>query len=191
MRSRSGRAGALAVALVVSACATTTAPPRFLPDPEIAGRNVHGGWIEIQAVDSSGRERELGGELLAVSPDSIWLTTRPDSLAAPNAGYVIARGAIRTAKLTWWSANPANIGALTLLGVLSTVTNGFVLILTAPAWIATGTIAGARYTYEPRTSLGPPAHGGPELRSLTRFPVGMPSGLDRSFTRLGAPPPKR
>jgi len=187
MRSRSRLSRALPLAAALTACATTSAPPHFLPEPEIAGREVHGGWLEVRVADPSGAELRLAGELLAITADSVWLTTRPDSLADANSGFVIARSAVRSAKLTWWSAEPGtgNLGVDTILGTLSTISNGFVLILTAPAWVLTGSIASATYTFAPRTGLEPSNPDAPDLRSLSRFPAGMPTGLDRSFKRVG------
>ncbi len=189
MRSRSRLSRALPLA-ALTACATTSAPSHFLPEPEVAGREVHGGWLEVRVPNPSGGELRLAGELLAITTDSVWLTTRPDSLAAANAGYVIARSAVTSAKLTWWSAGPGtgNLGVLTILGTLSTISNGLILILSAPAWILTGSIASASYTFAPRTGLEPANPDGPDLRSLSRFPAGMPTGLDRSFQRVGTAP---
>jgi hypothetical protein len=187
MRSRSRLSRALPLFAALAACATTSAPPHFLPEPEIAGREVHGGWLEVRVANPPGGELRLAGELLAITADSVWLMTRPDSLAAPNSGYVIARRAVTSAKLTWWSAEPGtgNLGVDAILGTLSTISNGFILILTAPAWALTGTIASATYTFAPRTGLEPPGPDDPDLRSLARFPAGMPAGLDRSFQRVG------
>jgi hypothetical protein len=190
MRSRNRLSRALPLAAVLTACATTSAPPHFLPEPEIAGRGVHGGWLEVGMANPSGRELRLAGELLAITADSVWLTTRPDSVAAANSGFVIARRAVTSAKLTWWSAEPGtgNLGVLTILGTLSTISNGFILILSAPAWILTGSIASATYTFAPRTGLEAANPDGPDLPSLSRFPAGIPTGLDRSFQRIGTPP---
>jgi hypothetical protein len=190
MRSRNRLFLAVPLVTGLTACATTNAPPQFLPEPEMAGRTVHGGWLEVRVTSSTGREVRLDGELLAITADSVWLTTRPDSLAASNSGYVIARRAVRSAKLTWWSADLGNLGLLTLAGTLSTIGDGFFLILTAPAWVLTGTIAGSFYTFAPQTGLGPSSPGEPDLRSLARFPVGIPAGFDASFRRLGTAAPK-
>jgi len=97
MRSRSRLPLALPLAAMLTACATTNAPPHFLPEPEMAGREVHGGWLEVNVANRSGGQFPLAGELLAITADSVWLTTRPDSLAAANSGYVIARSAVRNA----------------------------------------------------------------------------------------------
>jgi hypothetical protein len=186
MRSRSRLSCALPFAATLAACASTSAPPKFLPEPEIAGRDVHGGWLELRVAGAAGRELRLDGELLAITADSVWLMTHPDSLPAHDSGYVVARHAVTSAHLTWWSADPANLGWLSLLGTLSTISNGFVLILTAPTWVLTGTIASANYTFAPRTGLEPASTDSLDVRSLARFPAGMPTGFDRSFRRIGA-----
>ncbi len=191
MRSRSRLSRALPLAAMLAACATTSAPPNFLPEPEMAGREVRGGWLELRLTDAGGGELRLAGELLAITADSVWLTSRPDSLAAANSGYVIARRAVTSAKLTWWSADTGagNLGWLTFAGTLSTISNGLLLILSAPTWVLTGSIASATYTFAPRTGLDqPPSPEAPDLRSLSRFPAGMPAGLDGSFQRMGTAP---
>ena len=179
MRSRDPLRAALLT--VVVACATNTAPPAFLPEPKQAGAETHGSWAEL-SVGAPGARIQLAGELLAVTTDSLWIVTHSDSASA-NAGYVVARRAIAEGKLTWYKANPAQIGAATALGTLSTIANGFILVFTAPAWIITGSIAGSAYTREPVVNLT--AEDRRDLRPFTRFPAGMPPGMDASFRRVG------
>ena len=181
MRSRDVLRSAL-LGVVVAACAKNTAPQGFLPEPKQAGAEAHGGWVEL-SVSATGALTRIAGELLAVTADSIWIATRPDSLNAPNAGYVVARRAISEGTLTWYKADPTQIGVATALGTASTISNGAFLIFTGTAWILTGSIGGPAYTRTPVVKLAPDE--GRDLRSFARFPAGIPVGLDASFRRIG------
>jgi hypothetical protein len=176
------RAATFVAAVAISACASTSAPPTFLPEPKEAETLARGGWVEL-SIDTPGGPRLASGELLAVTVDSVWIAARPDS-ASTSPGFVVARRAIREGKVTWYKADPSGIATASFLGTLSTISNGWLLILTAPTWVITGSIAGPAYTREPVVSLSP--NNRRDLRPYARFPAGMPKGLDASFTRLGA-----
>jgi hypothetical protein len=179
---RLGRSLRLAVELAavgaLSACASNSALPGFLPSPEMAGAETYGGWIEVELDTAVSVPLQLAGELLAVTQDSIWLAT------SVNQGYVVARRAIAKGKVTWYDAQRGGLALATVGGTLSTVSNGAFLLLTAPAWILTGTIGAAAYSNAPQLGLEPDS-GERQLRAFARYPLGMPPGRDASFTRVG------
>jgi hypothetical protein len=124
----------------------------------------------------------MHGELLAISPESLWIRVLPDS------GYVIARTAVSSGKITWFAAQPNRVIGFTALGVLSTITNGWLLIVTTPAWILTGTFS--RYGDLRGAERDLPAdfnRPNVDLSAVARFPQGIPRGMDVPFRRLPRP----
>lgn len=169
--------GIAGVALL-TACASNIAPPGFLPKPDQMQTDAYGGWIELR-YQQDGRERRGAGELIAVTQDSVWVLEQAG-------GVVLATSAVRTGKLTAYTSGVGKVATFTLLGVLSTASNGVVLILTAPLWIITGTVAGVTESHAPERRA--PPLGWRDLATFARFPAGMPTGVKLEDLR---PAPRR
>jgi hypothetical protein len=165
------RAEAIAL-LFVAACATNTAPQNFLPTPEEAQDIAAGGWMELDLAAPKGVQGErVEGELLAVSADSAWVMTA-------QGGRAIATTAVRTGKLTGYRAAHGAVSGYTALGVLSTLSNGVVLIVTAPLWIIVGTTAASHESFAAQRLVPGPGTTGltwERLALFARFPQGMPA----------------
>lgn len=174
--ARAERLGSCLALALVAACATNSAPKGFLPSPEEATASAYGGWIELTSGEGR-NERRVEGELLAVTADSVWVLT--DSGGA----LVVHTASVRKGKLTAYRSNAGKVASWTFLGVLSTASNGLLLILTAPLWIITGTVAASGESIAPERRTPPMSW--PELALFARFPQGLPPGLP-----LGALTPK-
>lgn len=166
------RRTALAAVLTTS-CARNTAPVGWLPSPKGAPSFPYGGWIELAITKDS----SIDGELLAVTSDSVWVM-RDDG------GVVIPTARVTAGKLTAYLSGANSTAGWTTLGVLSTVSNGWFLGLTAPAWIITGTVAGTRESHAPERKVPPLTW--PDLAAYARFPQGLPVGVP--LERLKAKP---
>jgi hypothetical protein len=153
---------------VLGGCGSLHAPRGVLPKPAAAQQEAFGGWAIIRTAGAVGGQVE--GELIAVSADTVWLFQNAALLAVPAA-------AILQAQVSGYDSSPGTIVGVAALGVLATLSNGGFLILTAPAWLLTGTLgshAQARYSrmVAQRAALD-------ALSLYARFPQGMPPGLDR------------
>jgi len=168
------RSAAVVAALLAAACASNTAPSGFLPSPQDAPASAYGAWIELTLTASS-RQRAVEGELLAVSADTAWVLSHAGAVVLPTTA--VARG-----KLTAWRSGSGAVAGWTALGVVSTISNGLLLIFTAPAWIITGTVAGSSESYAPQGNV-PPLRWA-ELARFARFPQGMPPGLVLNTLKL-------
>ena len=164
--------------VLVGACAHNQSPPGFLPDPEAGGNSLRGGWIELDLGDTTVAKQAVMGELLAASAESLWVQPLNGS------GVVVPRRYVAgSSRLTRYKATTSRITAGTIAGVVSTVTNGFILIITAPIWAITGTAAGAADTEAAQTAPFPSTETDAMLRAFSRYPLGMPPGADRAFAR--------
>jgi len=166
----------LALVLVVGGCASHTAPERFLPTPEQAQTDGYGGWIEL-GIRQGNRRGSVKGELVAVTRDSVWV------LGDTGAVVAVATATVHSGKLTGYNSRWGAVAGYTALGVLSTISNGWLLIFTAPTWVITGTVAGANESHAPQRKT--PPLDWPDLAVFARFPQGLPAGL-----RLGELRPK-
>ena len=152
------------------ACAYNPAPQGFLPSPREADRNLYGAWIELTVPDGR-RERMVSGELIAVRQDSVWFL--PDTGAGVLA---LATAGVKRGQVVWYYSEAGAVAGYTALGIVSTISNGVFLLLTAPAWLITGVVAtsnesGAPLRKSSRTRWA-------DLAAYARFPGGMPVGVD-------------
>lgn len=157
----------LAVMAACAACAGPAAPKDWLPAPRDAQTSAYGGWIEVSYRDGEERRRAVG-ELIAAGEDSLWIL-------ADSQAVVIPTPAAETGRLWVYAPQSGNLEAWTVGGVLSTISNGLVLVFTAPMWIVGGTIASGS---EKRAAQrrGPPLSWA-ELAGYARFPQGLPDGI--------------
>lgn len=175
------RSAAFALALgLLSACASDTAPIGWLPAPRAVPGEGFGAWAQVRSQSHpQARVTDTDGELLAVDPDSVFVLVADQVAAVPVASLV-------NVKLTRFVSGAGGLGAWTFVGVLSTVSHGLVLILTAPLWTLVGSIASASESFVPQESVRSTEVAW--LRPYARFPQGMPAGLDRaSLTRRPIP----
>jgi hypothetical protein len=157
----------LGTAVVCAGCARNSAPEGWLPKPADAQTGTFGGWIELSYDTLTGQRAD--GELIAVNADSVWLLNQ-------NQALVIATDAVMAGKLTAYAAEKGGMTTWAVLGTLSTISNGWFLIFTAPMWILGGSLAVGSETRAPQRK-SPPLNWA-ELAPFARFPQGMPEGMD-------------
>lgn len=176
---RVARAAVVLSAALMAGCATTTAPPNWLPDAESAQSDAFGGWIEIRGKDPSGPLR-YEGELITIEKDTTFVLTYAGLAGVPFAG-------IENAKLTRYSIGYEHLAAWTMFGTISTLSHGIGLILSGPVWVMFGTGLTAATSRAPQISY--PTSAWDSFRPYSRFHDGWPAGFDRSTIRGKAVPP--
>jgi hypothetical protein len=154
--------------LLLPGCARLHAPRGSVPQLPAAQTDAFGGWARVTYAADAGVTL-VEGELIAVSPDSLWLLRREGPL-------VVAAAAIRQAEVTGYDSKPDQVVLLAAVGFLSTISNGVFLIFTAPAWLITGAAgSSAQARASRRTILGRDLA---PLAPFARFPQGIPPRLD-------------
>ncbi len=162
--------GVIGASVLLTTCATTTAPRGWLSIASESQTTAYGGWVSVQVVD--GRERSsLDGELVGVAADSIYILNAIDRFTA------IAKTDISAAKITVYNSKSNDLTAWVILGTLSTASHGLVLILSAPVWVLTGSVAAISQSHVAQLRVPPKAWD--EVRQYARFPQGIPPGLNR------------
>ena len=177
MRTHDQRAGAAhvlvaAVVLVAQGCAATQAPPGAIVGAKETLRTARGGWSGV-LLQGEGPRSRVYGELLAVSADTVFVLAQSGFRAIP-------RDSVES--VTLWVYRPESAAGITGLGVLLSLTNGLLFLVTAPLWIISGALASGLRQSEARMK-----RDRSELDSLVahaRWPQGLPGALNRSRLRL-------
>lgn len=152
------------LAVVLGGCASTTAPLGSLPGPTGAGEDPYGGWVTVEAWEG-GRTREIEGELIAVTPDSLYLLDGSRLVALYRLHMVAAtlnRYAPASAPMAGWA----------VFGSLSSLSHGYFIVASLPLWILVGSVSTNAVT-NAAIVRSPPA----TLQSFApyaRFPAGLP-----------------
>lgn len=159
----------LAVIELMVGCAASTAPSGWLPSAPDTQWDGYGSWATVTL--SIGPEEWIEGELIAATADTLHIlqTGRLESF-----GY----DQIAKIQLQSYDSEYGALAVWTVLGSVSTISHGFILILTAPVWIITGSIAASAQS---RASLETVV--GAEWRQLLpycRYPGGIPDSIDRT-----------
>jgi hypothetical protein len=158
--------------VIVSGCSFhTTAPKGWLPTAVEAQREAYGGWIKLD-FNMGVQPKTVQGELIAAAPDTVYVLTS-DSLV------VVPTTSVTAGTLTAYDAQHGALRLWTILGTVSTLSHGFVLILSAPVWGIAGLNATASASKAPRVESTDPSL----LRMYARFPQGLPPGLDARSLR--------
>jgi hypothetical protein len=161
---------------VFCSCALTRAPQGFLENPYNLQAEVFGGWIELDCFTGShtNPRMHLAGELLALSPDSLFMVD--------EALHAIALSHIINARLESYLSNADAMAGLVILGMVSTLSNGFALIFTAPMWLIGGSISASSRSYEP--ILEYPKHDWNRFSQFARYPQGLPDKINRKEIKI-------
>lgn len=173
--------------LALTGCATSSAPDLWIPEAENVDEQAFGGWIEITRDKSVYDAPYVFGELLAVeddsavvlgvslsSSDSIDWTSIPEPVV-----HVIPLNSIERARLFWYDSEWGDMALWTTAGILSTASHGFGLILSAPIWLITGSVATRSQSRMPLVTY--PDRPWHAFIPFARFPQGLPSGLNSAL----------
>ena len=150
-------------------CASTRAPSGWLADPEDLPGDPFGGWITVEAADG-----RFSGELIAVTDDTLFV--------ADSCLRAVPVSLIHTARLAAYNPRVWEITVASTLGTLSTVSNGLLLVFTAPLWMIGGTIAGVSRSRQPL--LDYPDNPIMLFAAYARFPQGLPPRLERNAIQM-------
>jgi hypothetical protein len=179
---RSSKEWGIVFFLLIMGCARPDVPQGLTPASE-ALRQASGAQVFVRT-DSS----IVQAELLSVEIDTLFLIDGDILVAICKDQVVEAKVFLQEYPFT-----SGDVTAWTLLGTLSTLSNGMGLIFTAPLWLITGAVTG--------TVTASSANNGdfryPEdswngLRKFARFPQGLP-GIPRERLKevFRAPEPFR
>lgn len=153
--------------IILSGCASHSAPRDWLPTPAESGEAIYGGWIEVREIG----KRQVKGELIAISTEHIYVLTDSHMVQVPCDN-------IKRAQVTAFDVKEHvdELKRLTFLGTLSSLSHGLLAGLTGPLWIITGSAITGGYSYWPVVRY--PKDPLEAMAKYARFPQGLPPGLD-------------
>jgi hypothetical protein len=154
----------LLAALLLGACASTIAPPGWLPAANEAQQQAYGAWIQVQYQTPEGLY-EAGGELIAVTADSLYVLVNEQLLSC-------GKDSIAHTKLQTYDSRHTLLAGWTATGSVSTLSHGVMLIFSLPVWLASGIASTSQQSREP--ILEYPAAIWDEQIPYARFPQGWP-----------------
>jgi hypothetical protein len=164
------RAGAVAAAMALGAAGCVHAG---LNRDESQGHPIDVAVTEVpvkgfpvDVVDEGGTHVE--GELLASDDAGIYVLTEKNGTA------FIARRSVAKVTVAAYPGYPLAAGVVAGLGTVSTLSHGFFLIFTGPAWLITGIGVTVREAMDPKVHVEPGDLA--SLYQFARFPAGMPAG---------------
>lgn len=153
----------------LSGCASINTPKKWLLLPEDVPSDPYGTWIETEYYNDNNRIIKISGELIALDKDSLYLLNDYfETLSVLN---------IKSAKIAKYDSEATTLGNLTVLGSISSCSNGWFLVFTFPIWLIGGSISTSTRSYEP--ILEYPRHKLTEFSQYARFPQGLPEPLNR------------
>jgi len=164
----------LLIVSILCSCASTNAPQRWLSSPEDMQTDVFGGWVELEYYPTFNSEAPHTGELIAINQDSIFI--------ANDTFYALALSDIKSAQLVSYNSNWGAMSGLVLLGILSTGSNGYFSLLTAPVWLIVGSFATSARSYEPIIEY--PKQGWDRFSQFARHPQGLPPKINRQKIKM-------
>ena len=168
MRSRLTLSGVAIALALVAGCAGSIAPSHWLPEAIEVPQDGFGSWASVTL--SIGPDAYSEGELIAASSDTLFILGIEELQAFSV--HEVAKVHIQS-----YDAKHTSLAVWTMLGSLSTLSHGFILIISAPVWIISGSIGTAAQSQAPHKTVI--AGNWKELQVYCRYPGGIPPILDR------------
>jgi hypothetical protein len=159
-----------ALCVFMNSCATTNAPPGWLSETERVAADPYGGWVDIQC-----HHDLFYGELIAVTKDTLFM--------ADSSLHAISSQDILVAHVTRYQIY--SLSGVVILGTISTLSHGSLLIISMPLWLLLGSTAAYIRAHEPIIEY--PDKPLEELTPFARFPQGLPSELNRQAIKMKYP----
>lgn len=165
----------LCALMVFAACtASNSAPKRWRTTTKSAQTSPYGAWVSLDV----GSGQRMEGELIAVEDGRLWLASGGELVPVPEEN-------VRKAKVVAYTASNNGLIGWTTFGTLSTLSHGFVLVLSAPIWMLYGGVVSRTHSSSGYHEYGEVSDERDNLRRWARFPQGLP---DR-FRQPVAPKP--
>lgn len=174
--------------LLFSSCRTAMVPVSYSFNAVNVKSGISGSWIDVtgQLPEGSAIEQTISGELIAIQNDSLYVLTSVTltsiSIKAVNKAilYVFKNRTARFAAITSLVFIPNIIG--------TSIDGNFGFLLLGFPWLVAGTALtiveginnSSHLIYPERNRID-------ELRDFARYPIGIPSGIDKNRLHLVSP----
>jgi hypothetical protein len=169
------------VAAFCTGCAASDLPSR-LPNPDQAMDATTGSYVVVYEDAGEDHTVRWAGELIAVDKESLHVLSENGFASLPIAKVERAKLFVTDVPLA-----PGTAGLWVFIGLLSTASQGYGAIYTAPAWLIVGTVCAGTYaSFADSGDMEFPGCSWEKISLFSRFPQGLPPRLDRSRLRVSA-----
>jgi hypothetical protein len=157
--------------LCCSGCAISIAPEGWLPTAEQTQTQAYGGWIVLNRSTDYWQKSKmlLQGELIAISEDTVFVLT--DTLNS------IPKVVITNAQLATYDSHFNGLRLWTVAGIVSTLSHGVILGISAPIWMFSGNKIVRNQSLEPILDF--PDDPLSSFEPYARFPQGLHKNINR------------
>jgi hypothetical protein len=156
--------------VLTAGCATTYAPPDWLPKTNDIPQSTNGGWITVNTEVMNDKNEifwmQYSGEFIAVDETNLYILY--DSL------YIIPKIEVVYSVIELDQKKTGSYTVWFLLGSCATISNGYYLLITYPLWLIGGipTITGESYRDRYEIEL-PDEIYWEDINKFSRFPQGV------------------
>jgi hypothetical protein len=161
------------ILIFCASCASIEGSRELIPYPWEVPENPRGCWIELET-----KVDKISGEFIGLSEENVYVEVQFGKKL-----YAIPRDEVKEAQIVvFYPDGTGYLGLWTLLGVLSTLSHGWGLILSAPIWLLFGIPSMIGRSYEPVFS-----YSKKELDKMSiyaRYPQGVPMEIRQKATRF-------
>jgi hypothetical protein len=161
------------ILIFCASCASIEGSRELIPYPWEVPENPRGCWIELET-----KVDKISGEFIGLSEENVYVEVQFGKKL-----YAVPRDEVKTAQIVvFYPDGTGYLGLWTLLGVLSTLSHGWGLILSAPIWLLFGIPSMIGRSYEPVFS-----YSKKELDKMSiyaRYPQGVPMEIRQKATRF-------
>jgi len=171
---------------LIAGCNSTNIPQSYLRNPKEVKKGITGCWIEVTEKSNTGKVQasNLSGELIAIQSDTLYILSEIQ-LSAINKNdiatailYIFKNQGPKYALITGLLIAPNIIGAV------SSDYPGEFMTLAIPIALTGIIITIIEGTSKRNLLIYPSKNSFEEFRKFSRFPMGIPPGLDKSELRL-------
>jgi hypothetical protein len=174
MQDRNSKILIFFILIFCASCASIEGSRELIPYPWEVPENPRGCWIELET-----KVDKISGEFIGLSEENVYV----EVIKFGKKLYAVPRDEVKKARIVVFYPNGIGyLGLWTLLGVLSTLSHGWGLILSAPIWLLFGIPSMIGRSYEPVFS-----YSKKELDKMSiyaRYPQGVPMEIRQKATRF-------
>jgi hypothetical protein len=157
--------------LTLYSCTSNYAPRNWLPSKETFPQDPYGSWLYVE-IDTPDEFITYTGEFIGMEDNTVLLLYGPMV-------HRIDGASVKYAQLKAIADSRKGYTAWTLLGILSSISHGWFLAFTIPAWIIVGTVSSG---VETRAGVfiehDPGRDWWRNMSRFSRFPQGIPSEVN-------------
>jgi hypothetical protein len=172
--------------LLIGGCNSTNIPESYLRNPKEVKKGITGCWIEITAKSNIGEVQasNLSGELIAIQSDTLYILSEIQLTAINKNNLATARLYIFKNQGPKYALNTGLLITPNIIGAVSSDYGVEFMTLAIPIALTGIIITIIEGTNKRNLLIYPAKNSIDEFTKFSRFPMGIPPGLDKNELHL-------